>query len=269
MIVVGGGIAGVSCMLELIEGAENDDSVDFIFVCGKSGFIKTVQNYEKLGTYLEKFDIQARIPDQGFFKSKKIRIFMQDVEFWQPNEKMIRLTNSETLRYDSLCVATGALPKTISKIQTDFILQIRDTDTIEKLQDRLKTARRVVIIGDGGIAMESAYELRDLDIIWASKSAYVGTPFFDATISLALEERFKKGRAEGDLKNEVRFDKFTVQTPEQLESNDKSTPGCSLGPNWLTKLDQTTSQTQARKLSILRCVEVLNYHAESSTNDEN
>lgn len=46
--VVGGGIAGVSCMLELIENAERDDEINFVFVCGKSGFIKTVDNYERV-----------------------------------------------------------------------------------------------------------------------------------------------------------------------------------------------------------------------------
>jgi NADH dehydrogenase FAD-containing subunit len=46
--VVGGGISGVSCMLELIENAEQDEDVNFVFICGKSGFIKTVENYEKV-----------------------------------------------------------------------------------------------------------------------------------------------------------------------------------------------------------------------------
>lgn len=48
LCVVGGGIAGVSCMLELIENAEQDKDIEFVFICGKSGFIKTVENYEKV-----------------------------------------------------------------------------------------------------------------------------------------------------------------------------------------------------------------------------
>jgi NAD(P)H-nitrite reductase large subunit len=79
---------------------------------------------------------------------------MEDVESWQPNENTLRLSNSEVIGYSLLCIATGSLPKTISKHPIEFVLQIRDTDSIEKLQKRLSGARRICIIGDGGISME-------------------------------------------------------------------------------------------------------------------
>jgi uncharacterized protein with NAD-binding domain and iron-sulfur cluster len=47
--VVGGGIAGVSCLQELVD---NDDvDANFIFIYGKSGYVKTIQNYEKVCTF--------------------------------------------------------------------------------------------------------------------------------------------------------------------------------------------------------------------------
>lgn len=44
------------------------------------------------------------------------------------------------------------------------MLVLRDQDTIEQLIDRLRTAKRVVLIGNGGIAMELAYSLQGLEV---------------------------------------------------------------------------------------------------------
>lgn len=176
----------------------------------------------------------------------KISITVLDVEFWEPNNRTVRLSNSEVLHYNRLCIATGALPRTVAKQPLETIIQIRDTDTIESLRKELKDAKRLVIIGDGGIAMEAAFELMNLEIFWASKTAFVGGPFFDITIGLALEERFNKGREEGEFKREVVWgSKYAVQKTSQ--QSDKLTPGCSLGPNWLAKLRQPVKDEQVRQ----------------------
>lgn len=72
---------------------------------------------------------------------------MENVDFWDSQKKFVRLSNSETVHYHLLCIATGGIPKTIADKPNDYILQIRDTDTIDKLQKRLSNARRVMIIG--------------------------------------------------------------------------------------------------------------------------
>lgn len=226
---------------------------------------------------------------------------MDDVEFCCPTEKYLRLSGSQTVQYHSLCIATGALPKTIAKQPIKSVIQIRDTDTIEELQRRLFDAKRIVIVGDGGIALEvslyvvyfnqsclfqAAYELKNLEIYWTSKSAHVGTPFFDATLALALEERFKTGRLDGELKREVVVDKYVIQTTSKSDENNKATTGASLGPNWLAKLKQQPNQDQVflylmvvnvntnvqeRTLTIMRCLNIVNYHTEkpaSYTSDD-
>ncbi|KAI6184190.1 hypothetical protein M3Y97_00569700 [Aphelenchoides bicaudatus] len=281
-IVVGGGIAGVSCMLELIESAEQNDEIEFIFVCGKSGFIKTVENYEKLGIYMEKFDVKNEVPSQEFFKSKKVcgllvafyksqfsfQIFMEDVILWEPNRMAILLTNLQTIHYSRLCISTGAVPKTLAQHPMDSVIQIRDIDSIEDLQSKLAKSRRVVIVGTGGIAMELAYELKNIEVYWASKSAYVGAPFFDATIGLALEERFNRGRVEGETKKEVKLNRYSIESDGQPAKTNKLNMGCSLGPNWLAKLEQPVKQERKRTLTIMRCVQVVNYNKYDPTGRE-
>lgn len=81
-----------------------------------------------------------------------------------------------------------------------------------------------------------------MEIYWATKSAYIGTPFFDATLGLSLEERFRKGREEGEQKKEVVMDSYAVQTSES--TSNKSILGSSLGPHWLAKLKQHPNEKQ-------------------------
>ncbi|KAI6194268.1 Pyridine nucleotide-disufhide oxidoreductase [Aphelenchoides besseyi] len=255
VLVVGGGIAGVSVVNELLD-FDGEQDVDLIFVCGRSGFLKTIRNYEKLGTLMEKFDVEMQTADEAF-GSRKVNVFYEDVSSWDCYKKQVTLTNGELLTYSSLCIATGARPKSIAD-RNERVLQIRDTDTIDKLQNRLTNCRRAVILGDGGIAMEAAYELKNLDIIWASKNAHIGSPFFDATIAIALEARFSAGRKTNHVKQERPFDKFTVG---QNIGAEKSNLGCSLGPNWLSQLKQPTSMEQERMLTIKRCVAAVGYHS--------
>lgn len=69
--------------------------------------------------------------------------------------KELIISNSNTkIRYQKLCIATGALPK-ISFPFTKNVLTIRDTDSISTLQDNLLLKNsRILLIGNGGIATE-------------------------------------------------------------------------------------------------------------------
>ena len=54
------------------------------------------------------------------------------------------------------------------------------------LRARLSTARRVVVLGNGGIALELVHALRALpraEVVWAVRDGYIGNTFFDASAS--------------------------------------------------------------------------------------
>ena len=56
------------------------------------------------------------------------------------------------LCYSKLCICTVVHPKLIA---TDTnIIGLRDNHSVEQLVDRLATARRVAVVGNGGIALE-------------------------------------------------------------------------------------------------------------------
>ena len=60
----------------------------------------------------------------------------------------------DELPYGRLCVASGARPRRLSCAAAHAVLQLRDTDDVRALAARLNTARRVLLVGNGGIALE-------------------------------------------------------------------------------------------------------------------
>lgn len=55
--------------------------------------------------------------------------------------------------------------------------------TLGELVGRLSSARRVVVVGNGGIALSIVHEVRSVDVFWAVKDSYIGNTFFDASAS--------------------------------------------------------------------------------------
>ena len=62
------------------------------------------------------------------------------------------------LPYDRLCIAAGARPRQLPQAAAcgaeDRVITLRDTDSVGLLALRLRDARRVMVVGNGGIAME-------------------------------------------------------------------------------------------------------------------
>lgn len=65
--------------------------------------------------------------------------------------------NRSTQRYDKICLCLGARPKLISSHPN--IIGLRDQHSVEDLLARLRAARKVVVVGNGGIALELIHEV--------------------------------------------------------------------------------------------------------------
>lgn len=57
------------------------------------------------------------------------------------------------LKYKKICLCLGAKASLIN-FQNENILGIRDTDSVATLQSKLKDAKRIMVVGNGGIALE-------------------------------------------------------------------------------------------------------------------
>ncbi|UYV75549.1 PYROXD1 [Cordylochernes scorpioides] len=72
----------------------------------------------------------------------------------------------------------SAKPNLISKHPN--IIGLRDMDSISTFQDMLQSAKRFVLIGNGGIAIELVNEISNCEIIWVIKHDAIGNTFFDS-----------------------------------------------------------------------------------------
>lgn len=63
-------------------------------------------------------------------------------------------------------MCTGARPRPLPGAQGcgDLVLTLRDVESVHSLEERLKSARRVVVVGNGGIATELVYKLRGVQV---------------------------------------------------------------------------------------------------------
>ena len=144
-----------------------------------------------------------------------------------------------TLRYDQLVVCSGAAPRGIfsssqkqtteenqtqtqtqtqtqNKTAAAVTVTVRDVESVCELRQRLRTARRALLVGNGGIAMELADalcrasgsastggsvskiskhvslnkekdQLHTRELVWAAKHCTIGDAFFDRDASAFLQ----------------------------------------------------------------------------------
>ena len=72
-------------------------------------------------------------------------------------DKKVKTSRGYLLQYRKLCLCTGAKPNLIN-FHNESIIGIRDVDSVAELQKQLKNADRILVVGNGGIALELVYE---------------------------------------------------------------------------------------------------------------
>ena len=114
------------------------------------------------------------------------------------NKKEIITKSRLKFSYEKLCLCHGARPKLVAPIMNSevnqYILGIRDTESVLSFQEKLQSAKRICIIGNGGIATEMIYELQAIDIIWAIKDDSITATFVDAgAAEFFISDFYEKG----------------------------------------------------------------------------
>lgn len=137
------------------------------------------------------------------------------------------------------------------------------------MRSRLKDAKRVAIVGNGGIALEIVHALKGVEIIWVVKHTHIGDAFFDVDaaqflleelyteqdITLSSKDAKKKGNCDGDDKKSTKPDDDaqleSTQPQEQgVAVTTKRTLGHAVGPRWASSLQTTTSSSSPNHFPI-------------------
>lgn len=214
----------------------------------ESSLIKSVVNLIPLAKGLVKFDVREE--QASDFHNKSVEIIVDQVIEINSKEKYVRTRSGRTISYEYLCIASGSRPKLIQEQQQEhspnpFVLGIRDTETVLEFDRRIKCAKRIVLVGNGGIASEIAFELKrpELEIHWVVKDEYIASTFLDAGAAEFLKSRVNSTEDDSvsDDKGQVKRMRFTESS---IKAGDASSCGAALGPDWHQMLDLLGSGRQ-------------------------
>ncbi|XP_075066904.1 pyridine nucleotide-disulfide oxidoreductase domain-containing protein 1 isoform X2 [Mixophyes fleayi] len=221
-VVVGGGIAGVTCAEQLALQFTEEDVV----LLTAAPLIKAVTNLKQVSRTLEEFDVEEQPSSVLERKYPNIKVVHSAVKELKTDQQRVIAENGTHYVYNKLCLSAGARPKVIVE-GNPYVLGIRDTDSAQIFQSRLVKARRVVVVGNGGIALELVYEIEGCEVIWAVKDKSIGNTFFDPGAAEFLIPHLKSDKPETSLT--CKRTKYTTETPSKREDCGL---GSALGPDW-------------------------------------
>uniref|UniRef100_A0A3Q1ED38 Pyridine nucleotide-disulphide oxidoreductase domain 1 n=1 Tax=Acanthochromis polyacanthus TaxID=80966 RepID=A0A3Q1ED38_9TELE len=221
-VIVGGGIAGVTCVEQLTSQIPSAD----VALITAGPHIKAVTNYKQVSKTLEEFDVEEKPSSVLEEKFPNLTVIHSAVKSVHTETHSVETTDGRVFGYEKLCICSGGRPKLLTQ-KNPYVLGIRDTDSAQEFQKRLCKAKRIVIVGNGGIALELVYEVEGCEVIWAVKDKAIGNTFFDAGAA-----QFLIPSLEADKPEVAAPCKRTRYTTEEPKKHTKKCPGSALGPDW-------------------------------------
>lgn len=223
-VVVGGGIAGVTC----VETLAFLDPVKSIILLSESSLIKTVTNLHAITKVLTDFDVKEVHTKEYSLNYSNLTVIHDTLLKVNDEEKYILTKNNSQIKYNYLCLCTGAEPKLIAEASNfEEILGIRDTDSVENFVKKIENAKSVVVVGNGGIASELVYKIKNVETHWVIKDKHISATFVDP----GAAEFFQSSLLKGDVVEPSVSKRIRYQEEEEYYKT-----GAALGPDWYKSL---------------------------------
>ncbi|XP_037551537.1 pyridine nucleotide-disulfide oxidoreductase domain-containing protein 1 [Nematolebias whitei] len=255
-IIVGGGIAGVTCAEQL---SPEFPSADVALITAGL-HIKTVTNYKQVSKTIEEFDVEERPSSVLEEKFPNLTVIHSAVRSIHAHSHCVETLDGRVFGYEKLCLCSGARPKLLAQ-DNPFVLGIRDTDSAQEFQKRLSKAKRIVVVGNGGIALELVYEVEGCEVVWAVKDKAIGNTFFDAGAAQFLVPSLEADKPKADVP--CRRPRYTTEEPapgaaqtftadgsSRGQSSGSVEPGSALGPDWHRGVELRGAEQASRRVSV-------------------
>ncbi|KAK7130264.1 hypothetical protein R3I93_019788 [Phoxinus phoxinus] len=224
-VIVGGGIAGVTCAEQIASQFPSDG----VCLLTASPLVKTVINFKQVSKTLEEFDIEEQPSSVLEEKYPNLKVIQSAVKLLRAKEHLLQAENGQTFHYKKLCLCSGGKPKLLIQ-DKPHVLGIRDTDSAQDFQKRLSKAKRIVVIGNGGIALELVYEVEGCEVIWAIKDKAIGNTFFDAGAAQFFIPSLEAEKKDRSLP--CKRSRYTTDNTGAGHSGASGELGSALGPDW-------------------------------------
>ncbi|KAK9800326.1 hypothetical protein WJX73_002466 [Symbiochloris irregularis] len=170
-VVIGGGVAGVCCAEEILRLRPTAH----VTIVTPEGVLKGINGITQISKHTEELSVKER-PASSFVTTQS-QVVHASVTGLDTVRNLVHTSTGSSVPYDRLCICTGASPKVVA--DSKHVLVLRDRDTVSDLQARLPSARRTVLIGNGGIALELAHAMRGMEVVWVMRQGHMGDAFFD------------------------------------------------------------------------------------------
>lgn len=255
-LVVGGGIAGVTCA-ETLAIYHPEESITLIT---ESTVIKTIANLEPVARYVYKFDVKERsLKDKCQASLAPTIVTIVDrLKNIEALDHCVTTENGRRIYYKSICLCTGAAPNLVLG-NNPRVIGIRDTDSVLALQEFLKHAKKVTLLGNGGIASELAYELHGIEVHWVVKDNHIASTFvdpgaahfFQESVRLKRSEHSKADKEKTQSTSIVKRLRYKEIQLEELCKESSKVHGAALGPDWHRNFTLTGNALSTTDLPII------------------
>ncbi|CAH0717304.1 unnamed protein product, partial [Brenthis ino] len=250
-LIVGGGIAGVTCVeiLAILHPQEK------LVIITASSLVKNVSNVSFYAKTIVKFDVQDTEASSLLKIHPNLEILYDSIKHLDTKNKIAVTEEGVSIQYDVICICTGGIPRLIKDSnKSSRILGIRDTDSVKEFQQKLKTGKRMVIVGNGGIASEIVHATRGIQKVWVIRDDYISSTFIDPGAAEFFQDSFKN-KNENKQENTV-LRRHIFSEEDTVVSINKNLKSAALGPDWFRKLENIKNVSGEQELEIIYKVEI-------------
>lgn len=239
-VIVGGGIAGISCAEQISLQSPKDEKIVLVTA---TSMVKSVTNLSQISQLLSTFQVEEQEGQELEKHHENLKVIQDFVMEINAEKQLVHLKSGLEINYKYLVLCHGARPKLLSNDK--YILGIRDTESVQKFQDNLSGAKRIMIVGNGGIATEMVHELSSIDIIWVIKDESITSTFVDPGAGQFFLDEMLKTNDERGKNNVVKRARFTAH--EFQEQSKNACIGGALGPDWHSSISKQGSLFEGQK----------------------
>jgi NADPH-dependent 2,4-dienoyl-CoA reductase/sulfur reductase-like enzyme/nitrite reductase/ring-hydroxylating ferredoxin subunit len=202
IVIIGAGAAGVAAA-DALAGLGAGKAVTLIGDEAEKPYDRTMLSKQYLAGKATDEKLPLKLADLAA-RGVTLRLG-ETVTAIEPEGKVIRLGDSDPIRFDKLILATGAEPKRLDVPGANLphVLTLRSAEDARAILARLPDAGRVVIVGSSFIGMEAAAALRgqgiDVTVVSPDEHPFartLGPDIADAILGLHRDKgtAFRLGR---------------------------------------------------------------------------
>ncbi|KAL0883772.1 hypothetical protein ABMA27_015870 [Loxostege sticticalis] len=252
-LVVGGGIAGVTCV-ESLAILHPEESLVLITA---SSLVKNVSNVSFYAKTIVKFDVNETEATSLQKIHPNLKIVYDSLKHIDTTNKIVTTDGGVQIQYKVICICTGGVPRLLADSnKSKRILGIRDTESVQEFQERLKNGRRMVIVGNGGIASEIVHATRGIQKVWVIRDDYISATFVDPGAAEFFQDTFKHPATEENPNKNTILRRHVFTEEDTVVALNKNLKSAALGPDWYRKLENIRNEHGQQELEIIYKVEV-------------